>query len=391
MTNSRKLEIFRQAMQWVLIIGFIGLLWIPTLDSFFDLDQAPVPNENRAPAKYPSFNSSLDGIRNYFSGLESYFNDHFGFRKQLIRWNHRWKHTFFNQSSPSVVITGRDGWLYYSGERMIENYRGMSKFEPKELQEWKSLLESRRDWLAKRGIRYLFVIPPNKDSIYPEYLPDWITKVHPATKLDQFVAYMKTNSTVEVLDLRPVLLDAKTNCPVYLVTDTHWNFYGGFVAHQELIRTLSRQMPGLKPLSIDLFEKKLHDEKGGDLTRLLGSDQNMVETNCPSLAPRPPLKSINSTIDLNLIPGRKWSKLTEPAITINPDAKGKVIIFRDSFSGTWVPFLGYYFNKVVYLWTYQWDPAFIEQEKPDLVIDEILERFLYKENPGKTRALEALK
>jgi alginate O-acetyltransferase complex protein AlgJ len=167
MPDSTKLDFLRKASRWILIIGFIGLLWLPALDSLFNLDKAPVPNENRAPASFPAFALSFSGIRSYVAGLENYYNDHFGFRKQLIRWEHRWRRSLFNQSSLADVITGREGWLYYSGERMIENYRGMTRFETKELKDWQALLESRRDWLARRGIRYLFVIPPNKDSVYP--------------------------------------------------------------------------------------------------------------------------------------------------------------------------------------------------------------------------------
>src|SRR5690242_2336853 len=149
MTNPRQLEKIRKGTRGVLIAAFIGLLWLPTLDSLFHLDKAPMSNENRAPAKFPALNLSLDGVRTYMTGLESYYNDHFGFRNQLVRWDHRWKHNWFKESSLSDVIIGREGWLFFCGERMIENYRGMADFKPKELQEWQALLEARRDWLAR--------------------------------------------------------------------------------------------------------------------------------------------------------------------------------------------------------------------------------------------------
>ncbi|EEF58251.1 alginate O-acetyltransferase AlgX-related protein [Pedosphaera parvula] len=389
MTKST-LEKISKTTQWVIIALFIGLLWLPALDSYFHLDRAPIPNEKRAPASFPSFNASLDGIRNFISGLDAYYNDHFGFRKQLVKWDRRWRRDWFKESSLADVVIGRDGWLYYSGERMIENFRGMSQFEPKELKDWQTLLESRRDWLAKRGIRYIFVVTPNKESVYPEALPGWMTKVRPATKLDQFLAYMKANSTVEVVDLRPCLLEAKKNCPVYQFTDTHWNFYGGFVAHQELIRALSHQMPRLEPLSYDQFKKHTEDQPGGDLAVMLGQEKTMLEKDFPTLLPNPELPRLKIDTDLQLIPNKKWPKLTDPTITTNSKGTGKAIVFRDSFSGSWIPFLGYYFNQVFYLWEYHWEPAFIEQEKPEVVIDEMLERFLYKENATKLKNLDAL-
>src|SRR4051812_29156386 len=115
MTKST-LEKISKTTQWVIIALFIDLLWLPALDSYFHLDRAPIPNEKRAPASFPSFNPSLDGIRNFISGLDAYYNDHFGFRKQLVKWDRRWRRDWFKESSLADVVIGRDGWLYYSGE-----------------------------------------------------------------------------------------------------------------------------------------------------------------------------------------------------------------------------------------------------------------------------------
>src|SRR4051812_36199372 len=116
MLNPRPLEKIRKGTRGVFIAVFIGLLWLPALDSLFHWDTARVTNENRAPAIFPAFNLSLGGVRSYLTGLESYYNDHFGFRKQLVRWDHRWKHNWFKESSLPDVIIGREGWLFYCGE-----------------------------------------------------------------------------------------------------------------------------------------------------------------------------------------------------------------------------------------------------------------------------------
>jgi hypothetical protein len=38
--------------------------------------------------------------------------------------------------------------------------------------------------------------------------------------------------------------------------------------------------------------------------------------------------------------------------------------------------LGYHFKRTVYIWQYQWNRQVIDRQKPDVVVDEILERFL---------------
>ncbi|HEY5232625.1 MAG TPA: alginate O-acetyltransferase [Verrucomicrobiae bacterium] len=362
---------------------FLFLIWLPAFDSFLHLDKAPVPNENRAMSRFPEFQSGTESLRKYVAGLELYYNDHFGFRKRLIRWQHKWKHELFKESSPDVIL-GRDGWLFYSGDNMIENFRGSNPFTRDQLKAWQNLLESRRDWCVRHGSAYIFVIPPDKQSIYPEHLPAWLLPVKKPGKLDQFMAYMKTNSTVPVLDLRPALLAAKTNRTVYLLTDTHWNNLGAFAGCQSLISALSRQLPGLKPLPLEAFERKIVPQPAGDLSRMLGQEQWTIEKANVIFSPQPPLKPLAVVVDTNLLAGR-WKKGAEPVFTENPEGRRKAVVFRDSFAGYWIPFLGYDFNRVIYIWQFNWDMAFLEKQKPDVVIDETLERFLISAAPSNIK------
>ena len=103
--------------------------------------------------------------------MEAYFNDHFGFRKRLIRWYRLWRLDLFrDQKGFRSVIAGKDGWYYFNENQMVEHYRGTLQFTPEQLQDWQKYLESYREWLAQRGIKFLFVVAPDKESIYPENL-----------------------------------------------------------------------------------------------------------------------------------------------------------------------------------------------------------------------------
>jgi hypothetical protein len=74
----------------------------------------------------------------------------------------------------------------------------------------------------------------------------------------------------------------------------------------------------------------------------------------------------------------------------NFNAKGSLILFHDSFAGAWSPFLGYHFNRITYLWQYDIDPAWVERDKPDIVVIEMLERFFDTRDPKKMMEKEAL-
>lgn len=362
---------------WVnrgMIALFFVLLWLPLADSTFKLDRVPLKDENRALATFPHYTSGITPVREYLSGIDAFYADHFGFRNQLVRWNNRWKRKYFNDTSVANVIAGKDHWLYYSGQDMAAHTRGMKEFTTEDLQNWKVALESRRDWLAKRGKKYLFVIPPDKETIYPEHLPDWLKRTGSLNKLDQFLTFMRANSTVEILDLRQLLRDAKKTTPTYYNSDTHWNYFGAFLGYQEIVKTLAKQVPDLDPpRSLSDFEMHHVTGIGMDLAKMLGQEKSIQEFNLIHLIPKPPL----ATIEVQEVPSifpQKWEPHRVPLRTENPEKKYALLMFRDSFAGLFVPYLCYNFKRVDYIFQPEWDLDFIERENPDIVVDEMLER-----------------
>jgi alginate O-acetyltransferase complex protein AlgJ len=357
---------------------------LPTLDSFLHFDYAKPPGENRLLAEFPQFRPGFHGLKNYLAGLEAYFNDHFGCRKCLIKWQIKWKLQFFrDRTIRTDVIIGNEGWLYYSQSQMVEHYRGILRWTPEELHAWQMLLERRRDWLAQRGAKYYFVVAPDKHSIYPEYLPAWLKKVNPETKLDQFLEYMAMHSTVPVLDLRRAEMAARQTAPTYLKTDLHWNQFGGFVAYQELVRAMGRQIPGLAPLPLDAFTRTSRLIPGGDLNWLLGVDT--TESNAIFFMPKsylPPFKILTPT---------QPDQPTNITSIENPQIAGSALIFRDSFGETWVPFLAYHFSRVTCVRQYTIDAKLIEREKPVVVVNEMSERLFNTTDPEELSVKEILK
>lgn len=371
----------RRAINTLLIVVFFVLLWIPLAESVFQFDPSPAPNEKRVPAAFPKFEFSFGGLREYLVGLEKYYNDHFGFRKTLLRWEHKWKRSLFRESSVTEAMIGRDGWLYLARGGMVDNMLGNITYTEQQLQDWRQVFQTRRDWCAQRGITYQLVIAAEKHSVYPEHLPTWIPANRKTDQIGQLVAYLKTNSTVPVLDLREPLLRAKETAQMFHVTDTHWNDYGAFIGYQSLITTLSSQRPDLNPLPLNAFEQRHSQQPGGDLAVMLGQEQSLRETNHIAFIPKPPLQIISTQVDTNLfLAGRAAG--AGLSVSDNTAATGKTILFHDSFALALQPFLAQHFNRVIYVWQHDWDIRLLEQQKPDVVIDEVAERAFYRGNPA---------
>jgi hypothetical protein len=357
---------------------------LPTLDWLLHLDDSPTPNENRSPAPFPEWDGTAATLQPFLAGLESWFDDHFGFRKKLVRMHGRWKAKLFGESSSADVLTGRDGWLYFAGGRMIDNYVAAKGLGADELGAWQTLLETRRDWLAERGIAYLFVVAPNKETIYPEHLPEWLARKGAQTKLDQFVAHMRAHSSVAVLDLRPVLIAAKQTALTYFRTDSHWNALGAFVSAQAVVDAVGRQLPGgLEGLGLEDYALEFVDESAGDLVQMHGGEFVSSGRTTPKLTPRPPLAPLEIHTAPDLL---DWvgGPHCVPVYTEREGPRRRVLLFRDSFAEGWRPFLGQHFARAVYVTQFYWDAALIERERPDVVVDEVVERHL---NEGKPREL----
>jgi hypothetical protein len=263
-------------------------------------------------------------------------------------------------------MMGKDGCLFFDehGMHLAENFQGLLPFPPEELADLARYHEARRDWLASRGIQYIFAVAPDKQSIYPDLLPSWLKPTDKETKLDQFINYMREHSTVNVVDLRPALRAGRQTAPTYYKTDSHWNSFGGFIASEELAKAVTNPVRTV-PLPLDSFEFTNIPLKRGDLSLLLGvyaqeDEQGLVPgTNLPLL--------MKTTVNPEFIVPTRY--------TSNAWAQGTCVLFGDSFSPALQPFLGYHFKTAGYFWAPGgFDTNIIARMNPNVVISEIVER-----------------
>ena len=388
MSRDAPLRSLQERVATLLIPIFFLALWLPTLETLVHFDHSQPLNEKRMLAKYPKF-KGIGEIKPFLADLESYFNDHFGYRRRLV-WNGiHLNLRLFGEVPGSKVMPGRNGWLFYWGDGTYQHLTRQIRFSEKELCDWQRLLETRRDWLAARGIKYLFVIPPDKHTVYPEYLPAWVPESKMPSKVDQLLDHMKAHSTVQVLSLRDPLLEAKRLESTYLATDTHWNSYGSFIGYKQLVERLTSQGSDLKPVPLEAFERKRSIAAGGDLAVMLGAEQTLPETQRVDFVPHPHLGTFKLENDISRLIKQKPGEF-DGLITTNENASGKLLLFRDSFSSAWVQFLGYNFREVVYIYRHDWDMETVKREQPDIVIDEIVERIFDSINPNDLREADNL-
>jgi hypothetical protein len=357
-----------------------GLLAFSLLGWAFDKSKLS-PYENRRYTSFPHLKLIPQSIVAFPAGFESYFNDRFPLRFQLTALSNFLKWKVFNVSGSDDVLVGKDGWLFFLGLGNREFLRHDS-ISPEKLQLLVNTFETRRRWLAMHHIRYLLVFVPCKCEMYREKIPSQYKPLHADSAKDQLVAALKRHSSVDVIDLKTNLFAEQRHFefPFYLVTDTHWNQFGAFVAYQAITKHLREIYPGIKPLRWEDLSFTSQIRQGGDLAGMLGV-RNLVSEKVTMIDIRnrhwvhsshPPLPDLNSETGHN-----------KPFATeVNNPALPKAYVLRDSYSIFLQPFLSDNFKRAFFHWNFRRteDDEFLTQEilneRPDIVIQEMAENVL---------------
>jgi len=345
--------------------------------------------ENRKLAKLPDLNLTKDGITKFTKEFTSYFNDNFGARETLIR-NHAYIKAFvFGESPDKNTILGKDGWLYLGTGNTIGDYRHTNPLSNEELNRWKLALEAKQRWLSAHGIAYLFVIAPDKHSVYPEFMPDRFNIVQVDSPIDQLVKYLLNHSSVEVLDLRPALLLAKGKYPTYSKTDTHWNDFGALVAYLEIMKRLSKDNPRIKLKNVNDYAMSEKEIEGQDLANMMGLREYFHEIEIQFYLKEKCAKLVN----FKLKPEFKWPSYPPGHEAYSFECKQeklKAVVFQDSFGRALSRFLPESFKETTFIWDYRNYSvleAAVKQVKPDVVIEERVERHIKPMIPDFSKPL----
>jgi alginate O-acetyltransferase complex protein AlgJ len=347
---TAKQTVTRPVVRDVIFVAlFLAIITCPAWGSLLGLPDMPSA-ENRAVATLPTL-TDWQEVPVFQRGVEQYLSDRFFERIRIVHLVTTVKVDVFGETTEPVpnVILGSHGWLYYvQGNQNIEE----GHYSEADLAEMQANVDHIRALLQARGILLVVVIAPEKQSIYPEYLPADIRLQGSETGLDQIATYFHEHGRTPFVDLRPALWAAKTQGQVYLRTDTHWTSFGAYVGWRQIHAWLSTQWPGLGPAAELSTFTPVPAQLSGDLARMLTMGGIWSED---TVIWRPP-----TTGD-------------SPA---KPD-KPRLLVFGDSFAQAILPYLLLDSStmRAVASTPNCVDFKPIEEEKPAVVIWLTVERF----------------
>lgn len=360
-------------------IGFFFV--IITLSMFchpIGIDYKGINNENRALTQFPDFPKGFGEFKEWPRKLETYLNDNIPFRTIMMKtYNTVVYHCGISPSEK--VVLGKDDWIFGNSVKVMDQHIGRSILNPKSVKNFCEVIEQSSLFFENRNIPFYFFLAPNKHTIYPEYLPDYANnRLKVRRNFDNVMSYLNSKTDVKVIDVRHRLFKVKPRLPfLYYKTDTHWNNWGAYSAYLEVMdeikrRETKRSLTKSRVISWDQIETRETD-KQTDFAKNLGLwGKKKEKTQMPVIKERSQEKSV--------LLGKKGAFLAkETRVITTKNKNGPVLLLiRDSFSSAMTPFYEYSFSKIIV--THHnygnWDSIVLEHGKPDIVIFQIVERYL---------------
>lgn len=291
---------------------------------------------------------------NILSDMSAWINDHFFLRQELISVNNAMTATLFQTSGEDSVILGKDGWLYYGST--LDDYTGLNGMTEQELYAAAKNIALMAEYCENMGRDFRFMIAPNKNSLYPQFMPDYGVKadIHDAHRLQELLAKMD----VAYIDLFTVIGEASATSisTLYFAHDSHWNDLGAALAAD----TINSQF-GVQSGYYQSTNFSYPFNHTGDLFEMVYPAFADTEE---SWFYHGPALEFEYT-----------SKATRPdsiTLTTASDNPGSLLVYRDSFGNLLYPFLADSYGAVRFSRSTSYDMTV----ESDYVLVELVERNL---------------
>lgn len=285
----------------------------------------------------------------------AYFEKHFAYRPEAITLDAKLQASVFGVSNLDTVTVGTDGWLYYSAT--LDDYLGRDTLTERQAHGIVHNLSLVQEVVERQGGKFLFTVAPNKNTLYPDNMSYYFGKPASDTHNRDLLRAALSYDKLHYCDLFDLLADQDE--VLYLKQDSHWNNKGALMAYDAMLTQLQKEHDDYS--SADVVRSKSFY---GDLSKMLYPAAREPEFNYDY--------QLNETYTYET----DFQSVEDPIIkTVNPESRGSLFMYRDSFGNALVPFFANAYGKAYFTKAY---PVNLKTgmllNQPDTVIIEIAER-----------------
>ncbi len=329
--------------------------------------------ENRATAPMPDFD--INELDPFPQDYESYYQDNFFIRNWINAAYSEISRKIFKKSPTDKAMIGVDGWLYIKTDE-LKNYLSQNIFTEDELNRFKQEIIRRSHYLDSLNCKYYFVVVPTKYSVYPEFLPRVYRWNEGYTRTDQIIDAISGIDNMVLIDLRKTLNDNKDKGLMFRPSDNHWSDLGAYYAYATIIDSIRKDFPEVRPaFPLDSFNIETKPINIGNIAQMMNAGDDYQEE-----MPRISFKNqqVWEMEKAGYEAPRKFSfeHVYELAFTNRNDKNPTLLLIRDSFGNTIIPFIPAHFAKSTVIfdaWQYKLNKPIVDKERPDVFVQLTME------------------
>lgn len=281
-----------------------------------------------------------------------------------------------------LVHEGDDDWLFLvaGSNHVLNMYKHKSSFTAPMAKAWVKLLQERSKNLATQGIQYLFLPAPEKLTVLHKFYRGDIENIG-GSPIKQ-MAQQHAEQVPCMVNVLPMFDRQVDSTLLYWKTDTHWSFWGCFAAYQMLCARIGvpantellKYPYSSGPVLFDLGAKL--DPPKKETARFYQLTQNAERVYANPIVRFKEEQGLVNEASLHVGSSVVYQNKSANAID------KCVVLFGDSFSEyrehLLTGMLAETFREVHFIWNPSIDYEYLERVKPDVVINELAERFMVR-------------
>jgi alginate O-acetyltransferase complex protein AlgJ len=264
------------------------------------------------------------------------------------------------------VLEGKNGRLFLSNDSndVVHQHTGELLLSDTQVRGWQNVLENRFRWLERQGTAYCFLVAPTAHSVFPEELPENLPQGRTRPILQILEQLRSSKSFARVLYPLDEIAALKPDPYIFSPTNSHWGPSGAFCAYRSVIREVADRVTMHQVCSEALeFQDTLYTGDLGFKMKPKCESRHRIVT-----VPKP---------RAYLVSDNRIHTTGSKIVFECPEAPpSRCVMFGDSFAEALLPFFAASFRRFVYAFLPTLDYGFVREERPDVVVSVMNERFL---------------
>lgn len=337
----------KKGIQWIFTALMLAMCLTMPLGMFLAGEASAGANEQLAPVPRLQNAQGDYNLRVLAEGAD-WFADRFFPRRQLISASNYLTAALFGQSGAEKVICGTEGWLYYAPT--LADFCGTQPLTEREQFCILRNVTLMAQECQRQGRQFVFCVAPNKNSVYPQFMPDYGVRAEAGN--GKMILEALAREGVACADLFAAFDEQEEI--LYFAHDTHWNSKGAALGADVILSAFQMKSAYF---SGDFSKTESHS---GDLYAMLYPAFADDETNPVYGGP----------LDFTYTSGA-----TKPdSVTLRTAGGGEktLLAYRDSFGALLYPYLAPCFGEACFSRSGTYDLT----QPVDCVLVEIVERNL---------------